>query len=66
MSRFGKGPDCVENAEFIDHGDFKNRMFPKHEVFIIPSTLRVWKRMGRAWGCTPLIPALGRQRQADF
>jgi hypothetical protein len=26
------------------------------------------KRWGwsRAWGCTPLIPALGRQRQVDF
>jgi hypothetical protein len=24
------------------------------------------KSLGRQWCCTPLIPALGRQRQADF
>jgi hypothetical protein len=24
------------------------------------------ERGGQAWWCTPLIPALGRQRQADF
>jgi hypothetical protein len=24
------------------------------------------KAFNRAWWCTPLIPALGRQRQADF
>jgi hypothetical protein len=24
------------------------------------------KNLGWAWCCTPLIPALGRQRQADF
>jgi hypothetical protein len=23
-------------------------------------------RRSRAWSCTPLIPALGRQRRADF
>jgi hypothetical protein len=24
------------------------------------------KKESQAWRCTPLIPALGRQRQADF
>jgi hypothetical protein len=24
------------------------------------------KQISQAWWCTPLIPALGRQRQADF
>jgi hypothetical protein len=28
----------------------------------------IWRgiRTGLSWWCTPLIPALGRQRQADF
>jgi hypothetical protein len=24
------------------------------------------KKKSQAWWCTPLVPALGRQRQADF
>jgi hypothetical protein len=30
------------------------------------SLLKIQVRPGVVWWCTPLIPALGRQRQADF
>jgi hypothetical protein len=29
-------------------------------------SLKKKKDLSQAWWCTPLIPALGRQRQADF
>jgi hypothetical protein len=32
----------------------------------IHKVLAVRKRAEQAWWCTPLIPALGRQRQVDF
>jgi hypothetical protein len=37
--------------------------------FSFPITVLPWSRFGttsRAWWYTPLIPALGRQRQTDF
>jgi hypothetical protein len=35
-------------------------------VMHIYVTMIIKKRPSQAWWCTPLISALGRQRQADF
>jgi hypothetical protein len=41
----------INNLLFIIHKTKQNKTKPNH---------------GQSWWCTPLIPALGRQRQADF
>ena len=38
---------------------------PSHMMNLSPIMLAK-KKFARQWWCTPIIPALGRQRQADF
>jgi hypothetical protein len=55
---------CIYSLEtlygLIYYGNIDQALF---EVFkyLYPKKKESW-----AWWCTPLIPALGRQRQADF
>ena len=39
---------------------------PAEQVLEHPHELTVKKSGSRAWWCTPVIPAIGKQRQADF
>jgi hypothetical protein len=35
-------------------------------IFLMSSISDPWGKVAGQWWCMPLIPALGRQRQADF
>jgi hypothetical protein len=49
------------------HGKYQKRTFaPSEQLCCTRGWIIKIHRINRAWWRTPLIPALGRQRQADF
>jgi hypothetical protein len=54
----------------IQHLDIKTSQCPSEapqlESSLVKETFQALKKPAGQWWCTPLIPALGRQGQADF
>jgi hypothetical protein len=48
--------------ELYKRNEFRRNEFRENKFIKI----LVKTNLSRVWWCTPLIPALGRQRQADF